>query len=101
MHLGTAFLAAYDHGGPCSSVAHLSPHCRSATMTARKSPKIIEVLPPLYLRGLSSGDFVPALEQFLGSSAGLSAATVTWLPQQWQADHAAFTDRDLAELGYV
>lgn len=44
---------------------------------ARKSPKISEVLPLLYLHGLSSGGFVPALEQFLGSSAGLSPATVT------------------------
>ncbi|MFD9122300.1 MULTISPECIES: IS256 family transposase [Streptomyces] len=34
----------------------------------RKSPKVSEVLPLLYLHGLSSGDFVPALEQFLGSS---------------------------------
>ena len=41
---------------------------------ARKTPKITEVLPLLYLHGLSSGDFVPALGQFLGSSAGLSAA---------------------------
>lgn len=48
---------------------------------ARKSPKISEVLPLLYLHGLSSGDFVPALEQFLGSSAGLSPATVTRLTQ--------------------
>lgn len=64
----------------------------------RKSPKISEVLPLLYLHGLSSGDFVPALEQFLGSSAGLSPATVTRLTQQWQADHAAFMDRDLAEV---
>ena len=55
----------------------------------------------LYLHGLSSGDFVPALEQFLGSSAGLSAATVTRLTQQWQADHTAFIDRDLADVDYV
>ncbi len=67
----------------------------------RKSPKISEVLPLLYLHGLSSGAFVPALEQFLGSSAGLSPATVTRLTQQWQADHAAFMDRDLAEVDYV
>ena len=39
----------------------------------RKSPKVTEVLPLLYLHGLSSRDFVPALEQFLGSSAGLSS----------------------------
>jgi putative transposase len=40
---------------------------------ARKSPKVAEVLPLLYLHGLSSLDFGPALEQFLGSGAGLSA----------------------------
>ncbi|MFF9396156.1 IS256 family transposase [Streptomyces griseoluteus] len=76
------------------SSAILPPWCR-------KSPKISEVLPLLYLHGLSSGDFVPALEQFLGSAAGLSPATVTRLTQQWQADHAAFMDRDLSEVDYV
>lgn len=76
------------------SSAILPPWCR-------KSPKISEVLPLLYLHGLSSGDFVPALEQFLGSSAGLSPATVTRLTTQWQADHATFMDRDLAEVDYV
>jgi putative transposase len=39
---------------------------------ARKSPQVAEVLPLLYLHGLSSSDFGPALEQFLGSAAGLS-----------------------------
>ncbi|MCY0962067.1 IS256 family transposase [Streptomyces sp. H27-H5] len=72
----------------------LAPWCR-------KSPKISEVLPLLYLHGLSSGDFVPAMEQFLGSSAGLSPATVTRLTKQWQHDHAAFQARDLSESDYV
>ncbi|MEV8626471.1 IS256 family transposase [Streptomyces sp. NPDC051079] len=76
------------------SSAILPPWCR-------KSPKISEVLPLLYLHGLSSGDFVPALEQFLGSSAGLSPATVTRLTQQWQADHQAFGERDLSGSDYV
>lgn len=67
----------------------------------RKSPKISEVLPLLYLHGLPSGDFVPALEQFLDSSAGLSPATVTRLTQQWQADHQAFGERDLSGSDYV
>lgn len=67
----------------------------------RKSPKISEVLPLLYLHGLSSGDFVPALEQFLGGTTGLSAATVTRLTKQWQDDHAAFCDRDLSDRDYV
>lgn len=76
------------------SSAILPPWCR-------KSPKITEVLPLLYLHGLSSGDFVPALEQFLGSAAGLSPATVTRLTQQWQQDHAAFGERDLSASDYV
>lgn len=67
----------------------------------RKSPKISEVLPLLYLDGLPSGDFVPALEQFLSSSAKLSPATVTRLTAQWQADHKAFGERDLAGSDYV
>src|SRR5260370_25016231 len=44
---------------------------------ARKTPQLAEVLPLLYLHGLSSGDFVPALGQFLGSSAGLSSSVIT------------------------
>jgi putative transposase len=68
---------------------------------ARKTPKISEVLPLLYLHGLSTGDFVPALEQFLGSAAGLSPATVSRLTVQWQADHAAFGRRDLSGCDYV
>ena len=68
---------------------------------ARKSPQVAEVLPLLYLHGLSSGDFVPALEQFLGSAAGLSPATVTRLTAQWQDDAAAFGKRSLADTDYV
>ena len=67
----------------------------------RKSPKVAEVLPLLYLHGLSTGDFVPALEQFLGSAAGLSAATITRLTKQWGEDYAAFTQRDLSTVDYV
>ena len=68
---------------------------------ARKSPQIAEVLPLLYLHGLSSGDFTAALEQFLGSAAGLSAATVTRLTAQWRDDAAAFQARSLAGSDYV
>jgi putative transposase len=50
---------------------------------ARKSPQMTEVLPLLYLHGLSTSDFGPALEQFLGSGAGLSATTITRLTAQW------------------
>ncbi len=67
----------------------------------RKSPKVAEVLPLLYLHGLSTGDFVPALEQFFGSAAGLSAAVITRLTAQWQADYQAFCRRDLTDRDYV
>jgi transposase-like protein len=59
------------------------------------------VLPLLYLHGLSSGDFVPALGQFLGSHAGLSASTVTRLTETWTAEAAAFMTRDLSAVDYV
>jgi transposase-like protein len=68
---------------------------------ARKTPKITEVLPLLYLHGLSSGDFVPALGQFLGSSAGLSAPVITKLTEQWAAEQRTFAARDLAGVDYV
>ena len=68
---------------------------------ARKSPQVAEVLPLLYLHGLSSSDFGPALEQFLGSSAGLSAATITRLTAQWQDDAEAFAKRSLKNTDYV
>ncbi|HYK67308.1 MAG TPA: IS256 family transposase [Streptosporangiaceae bacterium] len=68
---------------------------------ARKSPQISEVLPLLYLHGLSSGDFVPALGQFLGSHAGLSSSTVTRLTEQWKEEAAAFMTRDLSGVDYV
>ncbi len=68
---------------------------------ARKSPRVAEVLPLLYLHGLSTGDFAPALEQFLGSAAGLSPATITRLTKDWQDEAAAFSKRSLADSDYV
>src|SRR3954449_5916031 len=68
---------------------------------ARKTPKITEVLPLLYLHGLSFGDFVPALGQFLGSSAGLSASVITKLTEAWKAEQRAFAARDLSGVDYV
>ena len=68
---------------------------------ARKSPQLAEVLPLLYLHGLSSSDFGPALAQFLGTGAGLSAKTITRLTEQWQAEAVAFNQRSLAETDYV
>ncbi len=68
---------------------------------SRKSPRVAEVLPLLYLHGLSTSDSGPALSQFLGSGAGLSAATITRLTTQWQQEAAAFGARSLAGTDYV
>lgn len=76
------------------SSAILPPWCR-------RTPKITEVLPLLYLHGLSSGDFVPALGQFLGSTTGLSPAVITKLTTTWQSEARAFAARDLSELDFV
>lgn len=67
----------------------------------RKSPKVSEVLPLLYLHGLSTGDFAPALAEFFGTSAGLSPSVITRLTTQWQNEHRAFMARDLSERDYV
>jgi len=67
----------------------------------RRSPKVAAVLPLLYLHGLSSSDFVPALTELLGSAAGLSASVISRLCEQWQAEREAFQQRDLSEVDYV
>ena len=67
----------------------------------RRSPKVTEVLPLLYLHGLSGGDFVPALEEFFGTEAGLSASTITRLTEQWQTERQHFMNRDLSANDYV
>jgi transposase-like protein len=63
---------------------------------ARRSPKVTEVLPILYLHGLSTGDFGPALRDLLGEDAsGLSSSSIQRLTEAWQAEHAAFSKREL------
>src|SRR5215207_1791200 len=67
----------------------------------RRSPKVTEVLPLLYLHGLSSGDFIPALEEFFGKKAGLSTSTITRLTERWQTEREQFMSRDLSARDYV
>ena len=62
---------------------------------ARKSPQLAEVLPLLYLHGLSTSDFTPTLEQFLDTGAGLLASAITRLTTQWQNEARAFNERSL------
>jgi len=72
----------------------LAPWCR-------KSPKVSEVLPLMYLHGMSSGDFAPALAEFFGSDAGLSASVVTRMTKAWQEEQKGFARRSLADVDYV
>lgn len=68
----------------------------------RQSPKVTEVLPLLYLRGLSTGDFTEALPVLLGEdAAGLSASAITRLTNTWTSEYENFCRRDLSETDYV
>ena len=68
----------------------------------RRSPKVAEVLPILYLRGLSTGDFREALPVLLGDdAAGLSATNIARLTAVWDEEYRQFRQRDLADRDYV
>jgi transposase-like protein len=68
----------------------------------RRSPKVDEVLPILYLRGLSTGDFREAIPALLGEdAAGLSSTTITRLTNQWESEHEEFQKQDLSDREYV
>jgi len=63
---------------------------------------VTDVLPVLYLRGLSSGDFGPALRDLLGEDAsGLSASSISRLTERWREEHHAFKRRRLDFVRYA
>ena len=68
----------------------------------RRSPKVAEVLPILYLRGLSTGDFRAALPVPLGEdAAGLSDTNIARLTAAWDEEYRRFRQRDLTDRDYV
>jgi putative transposase len=68
----------------------------------RRSPRLEEALPALYLHGLSTGDFSEALEAILGpKAAGLSATSINRLLKVWQEEYQAWRKRSLEEKDYV
>jgi putative transposase len=76
------------------------PH--PAALYMRRSPKVADVLPVLYLRGLSTGDFREALAALLGDdAAGLSATNIARLTNEWETEYRAFQKRSLADRDYV
>lgn len=68
----------------------------------KRAKSLDELIPWLYLRGVSTGDFQEALQALVGEQAkGLSANTVSRLKAQWQEEHRAWQRRDLSQKRYV
>ncbi len=68
----------------------------------RRTKTIEELLPWLYLKGISTGDFPEALAALLGRDApGLAAATISRLKAVWQDEHVKWERRDLSNKQYV
>ena len=69
---------------------------------ARRSKSLEVLIPILYLKGVSTGDFEEALLALLGKDAGgLSAATVSRLKEAWLEEHVRWSKRDLSAKRYV
>ena len=68
----------------------------------KRSPSVEAVLPWLYLKGVSTGDFAEALTSLLGTQAeGLSASTISRLKAKWMEEHQQWQKRSLAGKRYV
>ena len=68
----------------------------------KRAKSIEELLPWLYLKGISTGDYQEALSSLLGDQAkGLSANTISRLKQSWSDEHRQWSQRDLSQSRYV
>lgn len=74
---------------------------RILPLFARRTAEVGNLIPELYLHGLSHGDFELALRGLLGDGAPLSASSVARLKEKWQAEKAAWDQRSLADLEVV
>ncbi|MCC6320588.1 MAG: IS256 family transposase [Phycisphaerales bacterium] len=84
-----------EEGREAFSSAILPPYLR-------KARSMEDLIPWLYLKGVSTGDFSEALAALIGADTpGFSAATVTRLKESWEAEHAAWSGRDLTGKNYV
>jgi len=68
----------------------------------RRTPSVDTLIPVLYLKGISTGDFSQALSAILGENAsGLSATNIVRLKEQWKEEYQQWSQRDLSEKHYV
>jgi len=91
-----------DRGAPAGDPGRIrfSPSILPPYM--RRSKSIETLLPILYLKGISTGDFSEALAALLGKDAsGLSATSISRLKEGWSNEHAAWRKRDLSSKRYV
>ena len=80
----------------------LTFHSKIVPPYLRRAKNVEELLPWLYLRGISTGDFSEALGALLGPDApGLSAPTISRLKKHWIKDYEAWRTRDLQGKRYV
>jgi transposase-like protein len=68
---------------------------------ARRPPSVDNLILPLYLKGVSSGDFSEALQAILGEGTGLSATNVVRLKAAWGQEYQQWRRRDLNDQQYV
>lgn len=84
--------------------AHQEPRFKSSIIPPylKRTRNIDELLPVLYLKGISTGDFQEALESILGKNApGISAQNIVRLKQVWQKEYELWGKRDLSRKEYV
>ena len=68
----------------------------------KRTKNVATLLPLLYLKGISTGDMLPALESLLGKDAkGLSANSICRLKEQWREEYEQWRKRDLGKRRYV
>lgn len=96
----------FDRRGPAASDEHGRPVApfRSKILPPylRKTRSVEELIPWLYLKGISTGDFSESLQALLGPNApGLSATTVTRLVTTWQKDYETWNSRSLEGKQYA
>jgi transposase-like protein len=91
-----------DRGAPAEAAERIRFTSAILPPYARRSKSLDVLLPILYLKGISTGDFEEALAALLGKDApGLSASTISRLKEAWVDEHNRWKRRDLSARRYV